>query len=59
MSNSVEMESGSNLFSDDSCWFLFLITSARLVSGQLLQQRLRFLQILRIKPFGEPTVNLR
>jgi hypothetical protein len=26
-------------------------------SGQLLQQRFRLLQILRIKPFGEPAVD--
>jgi hypothetical protein len=30
----------------------------KFVSGQFLQQRLRFLQIFCIKPFGEPAVDL-
>ena len=38
---------GGNPLSDD-----------RWTSGQLLQQRLGLLQVFRIKPFGEPAVDL-
>ena len=31
----------------------------RVASGQLVLQRLGLLQVLRIKPFGEPAINLR
>jgi hypothetical protein len=34
-----------------------LVTAALLVSSQLFQQRLGFLQMLRVKPFGEPAIN--
>jgi hypothetical protein len=43
---------------DDSYLFLFLVTLALPVSSQFLQQRLGLLQILRVKPLGEPVVDL-
>jgi hypothetical protein len=36
-----------------------LVTHALFVSAQRFQQRFGFLQVFRVKPFGEPAIDLR
>src|SRR5262249_8213830 len=50
---------GSDLFSSDNCWSLFPYFRTSCFLGQLFQQRLRLLQIFRVKPLGEPAIDLR